>query len=289
MRLRRGILPALAGLLGTVPALAHAQAPSPAQIFKTFQPTQKGVDYDTPEGEAVAACKVEQVKAADGKVIGWAVKDGQGKLLRRFIDSALARGVEGKSQLDQWSYFKDGFEVYREVDLDRDGSLDECRWLNAGGTRVATIKGGKIVGWRRLSAEEASKVFVQALVSGDGSLLASVMATPEELTALGVPAAEVQKAADAAARRVKELEALQKGLKNWNSQTTWSRFDGILPHVIPADVTGKDDLLLYENAVIFATPAGSGDPLAMAYLQAPEMVRVGDAWKFVQLPRPIDP
>ena len=27
----------------------------------------------------------------------------------------------------------------------------------------------------------------------------------------------------------------------------------------------------------------------MAFLQAPEMVRVGETWKFVELPRPVDP
>ena len=36
--------------------------------------------------------------------------------------------------------------------------------MNAGGTRVATVKKGKIVGWKQISAEEASKVFVQGLV-----------------------------------------------------------------------------------------------------------------------------
>ena len=47
--------------------------------------------------------------------------------------------------MDQWSYYQDGFEVYREIDLDGDRSLDEARWINAGGMRVATVKKGKIV------------------------------------------------------------------------------------------------------------------------------------------------
>ena len=28
--------------------------------------------------------------------------------------------------MDQWSYYQDGFEVYREIDLDGDQALDEC-------------------------------------------------------------------------------------------------------------------------------------------------------------------
>ena len=89
--------------------------------------------------------------------------------------------------LNQWSYYQDGFEVYRENDLDGDRTLDECRWLNGGGTRVAVIKSGKIAGWKRLSAEEASKVLAQAFVGSDLGLLESLMATPEELAAAGVP------------------------------------------------------------------------------------------------------
>ena len=97
--------------------------------------------------------------------IGYALRDGQGKLLRRFV---VARG----SKMDQWSYYQDGFEVYRENDLDGDQSLDECRWLNAGGTRIATVEKGKIAGWKQISAEEASKVFVQALARRDDALAA---------------------------------------------------------------------------------------------------------------------
>ena len=95
---------------------------------------------------------------AQKRTVGYALRDGQGKLLRRFIIT------DGGKYLNQWSYYQDGFEVYRENDLDGDRTLDECRWLNAGGTRVAVIKSGKIAGWKRISAEEASKVLVQAFV-----------------------------------------------------------------------------------------------------------------------------
>ena len=86
--------------------------------------------------------------------VGYALRDGQGKMLRRFVIA------HGGRRLDQWSYFQDGFEVYREDDLDGDRSLDECRWLNTGGTRIALVTKGKIKGWKQISAEEASKVLV---------------------------------------------------------------------------------------------------------------------------------
>ncbi len=82
---------------------------------------------------AIVACKVESIPDGKGGTLGWALRDGQGKLLRRFVN------LRGGLKLDQWSYYQDGFEVYREVDLNDDQRLDEARWLNAAGTRVAKV------------------------------------------------------------------------------------------------------------------------------------------------------
>src|SRR3954462_11624982 len=172
---------AVCWLFGWITTASMAADYSPRDLLKV-RPTQSGVDYDTPaDAAAIDACKVELVTDGQKRTVGYALRDGQGKLLRRFVITS------GGKYLNQWSYYQDGFEVYRENDLDGDRSLDECRWMNAGGTRVATVKAGKIVGWRRLSAEEASKVLVQALVSSDITLLDSLMATPEELAGAGLP------------------------------------------------------------------------------------------------------
>jgi thiol-disulfide isomerase/thioredoxin len=281
-----------AGLLGIVPATVSAQI-TPAQVLERFRPIQKDatVDYDAPTDKAaIEACKVDVVKDAKGAAIGHELRDGQGRLLRRMVDTnGKQTKREGEARplthLDRWSYYQNGFEVYRESDLDEDGTLDECRWLNAGGTKIAAIQGNKIVGWRRLSAEEASRLMVHALVTGNARLIETLMATPEELTALGVPPAEVERAEQARAGRVEAINALRKGLVGWGAQTAWQRFDGTMPHVIPADAGLKDDLILYENAFIFV----EGDPMKTAYLQAPELIRVGDTWKFAALPRAADP
>ena len=178
-------------------------------------------------------------------VVGYVLRDGQGKLLRRFI-------VARSNRLDQWSYYQDGFEVYREEDLDGDRALDECRWLNTGGTRIARIERGQIQAWKQITAEEASKVLVQALASGDAALLETVMATPEELAAAGVPKDIIAKIAGVAAKRGDLIVELQKKLIGWNKQTIWNRFDGTFPHVIPADPASGlvKDLTLYENAMV---------------------------------------
>jgi peroxiredoxin len=276
---------AMLGLALATPLEAFAQD-SPRDLLK-FKPTQLGVEYDTPtDPAAIDSCKVETVTNAQKRSIGYALRDAQGKLLRRFIDT------DGNRALDQWSYYQDGFEVYRESDLDGDRSLDECRWLNAGGTRIASIRGGRIVGWKRLSAEEASKVMVIALVHGDLDLLQTLMATPAELEAAGLPRPVIEKVGSRDLPAA--VESLRKSLLGWTTKTVWYRFDGTYPHVIPADPdTGLGrDLTLYENAVIFAgLPLGQNGATAgkVSFLQVPEMIQIGETWKFVELPRAVDP
>jgi hypothetical protein len=276
----------------TGPAALGQQA-TPGFILENFRPTQLGVEYDSPADKAaVDACKVERITNAKGDGIGWALRDGQGQLLRRFLDTNGVRDKEKKTHLDQWSYYKDGFEVYREVDLDEDGSPEECRWLNAGGTRVAELKRGHIVAWKRLSAEEAAKVVVQAIATKDPELLETVLATPEELQRLGLPKGVVEQAG-AKADRPKQLEALRATLlKNgWDKRTVLTLFDGKLPHAIPADpaIGLKQDLVLYENAILLAGSPTGQNAAQVAYLNAPDLVELGAVWKFVGLPTAIDP
>jgi thiol-disulfide isomerase/thioredoxin len=282
-------------LMGLSPGGARAQSKEYApRDLLGLTPKLPGVDYDTPpDRKAVDACKVEVVTVQNRR-IGYALRDGQGKLLRRFV---ATRG----GKMDQWSYYQDGFEVYREVDLDGDQALDEARWLNAGGMRVATVKRGKVVGWKQISAEEASKVFVQGLVQamaggGDLTLLESAMATPDELAAAGLPREVVDKVTATAATRGDQVGALLKSLAGWTKQTVWNRFDGTFPHVMPADPAGglEKDVIVYENAMIFpgmatAQADGAAAPPRIAFLQIPDMIKLGETWKFVELPRAIDP
>jgi thiol-disulfide isomerase/thioredoxin len=277
---------AAAWLVAIAPGIVQAQGTPTAKNLLELQPILKGVDYEIPaDASAVEACKIETVFHAK-KAVGVALRDGQGKLLRRFVDA------DGNGKMDQWSYYQDGFEVYRESDLNSDRSPDECRWMNAAGTRIATISRGKVVAWKRISAEEASKVFVQGLVLGDLPLIETVLATPDELVAAGVPKGAVDQALAAGGKRVDQVLALQKGLIGWNKATVWNRLDGLMPHLIPADAdTGvAQDITMYENAVIFAGPAnGQGAPEKVSFLQVPEMVKIGETWKFVELPRAVDP
>src|SRR3954454_18664176 len=103
---------AAACLFALAPAAASAQSATAVSKMLQFQPILKGVEYDIPADQAaVDACKTETVYNAQKKPIGVALRDGQGKLLRRFVDA------DGNGKMDQWGYYQDGFEVYRENDL----------------------------------------------------------------------------------------------------------------------------------------------------------------------------
>ena len=66
--------------------------------------------------------------------------------------------------------------------------------------------------------------------------------------------------------------------------------------MIPADPAGgpEKDVIVYENAMIFpGMAAGQADaaaaPPRIAFLQIPDMIKLGETWKFIELPRAIDP
>jgi hypothetical protein len=279
-------------LVGTTAAWGQPQI-TPKEML-SIEPGLPGVEFDRiTDPAAVAACKVEvyegvRLPGFETKVSGYALRDGQGRMLRRFLDTDSFRG------LDRWSYYKDGFEVYREIDRDGNRTVDECWFLNSNGTRIARLEGGRITGWLRLSPEEVGKVLVQALVANDDRLASGLFATPEDLGGLGIPAEEIERVKTQTAQRKTWFNDLRAKLfqAGWNEKTVWLRFDGAMPRVIPRDaapgLTG--DVILYENAVVFAAGSdGSSDPARMAYLQVPELVKFGDVWKLIDHPQIIDP
>ena len=86
-----------------------------------------------------------------------------GQSLRRFVDT------NGDGALDLWCYFKDGLEVYRDVDSDFNRKADQYRWLNTAGTRIGIDKNedGAVDAWQSISAEEATQEAVLALANDD--------------------------------------------------------------------------------------------------------------------------
>ena len=267
-------------VLGATCVANTASAAPPPSVKETmaFVPKQRDVEFETPKPEEYAKCKVELDRK--GKVSGWVVLGVNGQILRKFLDT------DGDGKLDQWRYFNHGIEVYRDIDTNDNEKVDQSRWLNLGGSRwgIDQNEDGRIDVWRILSAAEASKEAVRAMVSGDDAALQSVMVTAEDLKALGLNQAMATKLLESSADAGKKSRAILAKSKSLTSQTKWSRFDASMPSLIPTDdEKATADLLVYENAVAIVETQGK-----YAAVQVGEMIRIGEVWKLTQVPQPIE-
>src|SRR5258708_3122996 len=75
-------------LFAIAPAFVSAQSATTVRDLLELRPILKGVEYEIPtDASAIDACKTETVYNAQKKAIGVVLRDGQGKLLRRFVDA----------------------------------------------------------------------------------------------------------------------------------------------------------------------------------------------------------
>lgn len=254
-----------------------AQTPTPKFALQ-YKPAQKDIEYDSPATADVEKCKVELER--NELTSGFAVFDPNGLILRRYVDTNKDRYI------DQWRYYRNGIEVYRDLDTDFNHKADQSRWLNTHGSRWGIDKNedGRIEKWKFLSAEEASRVAISAMVAGDAALLSSVLVTPADLQSLGL----ADEFSGPILRQVQEPEAAMRTVlaksRTLTSQSKWNRFDGAMPGVIPKD-DGKaaEDLIVYEGAMAIVETAGQH-----GFVQLGEMMRIGDVWKLTQIPRPAE-
>jgi thiol-disulfide isomerase/thioredoxin len=250
-----------------------ASAPTVEQAL-TVRPVQQDVHYDSPAAADIKDCKVNAEKL--GKQSGWVVTDGNGQVLRRFNDT------NADNTVDEWCYYENGVEVYRDVDANFNGKADQYRWLNLGGSRwgVDTDEDGQIDRWQQISAEEVTAEVVRALAASDVRRFQRVLISADELEQLGV-AGEIGKRLGelnrSATERFTQLAKLQKAV---TPKTQWVQFGATQPGQVPASAeTAKRDLLVYENVVAIIETAGQHDQLPVGTL-----IQVGSTWRVVDVP-----
>jgi len=266
----------LVWILSTVllPGWALAANPSAEQALKLV-PVQAGVDYDRPGEAETAKCKMTP-KKIDGYV-GWIVESPNGAILRRFVDS------NGDNVVDQWSYYKDGLEVYRDIDTNHNGKADQYRWFHTGGSRwgIDHNEDGVIDEWKAISAEEVTAEIVAAIAARDPDRFARLVLTAEELASLGLGkerADDVAKKATRATTEFKTMTTRQKALAN---DAAWVQFSAGLPGVVPAGTDqSTKDVRVYENVTAIAETGGQH-----RQVQIGTLVQVGDRWRVIDLPQ----
>lgn len=279
----RGLLAGFVLLAGSVtPALAQPNTapkrtpPTTAQMLDPrLAPKHDDVDISIPAPNELGGCTVVQVFGQTQAASGWVLKDAKGQPLRRFFDST------GRGNVDSWSYYKDGIEVYREFDTTGKGSPNNFRWLNAGGMKwgVGGVdpKTSKAIinAWRMISAEEVGFEAYQALAKQDYARLQILFVTEAELAALKLPAAKIKLVATAQQQAPKKFgEMVRAG--NWGS-LKFEDVEATTPH---CDTSNDGDIILYPNRQVRYV-AGKDE---RKWIHTGEMIQVGMAWKLVDAP-----
>ena len=211
-----GVVPVLC-LACALPAWAQKREVTVEYILSTFKPQHADVDIDTPDRKEWAQCKVELLEGKSG----YLVLGPAGQVLRRFADT------NGDDKTDQWGYYHNGLEVYRELDTNANNKIDQARWFNLGGTRwgVDANEDGKIDEWRQMSAEELSKLVVRALVTADTDLLTPLLVTKDDLKTLGIKGNLETRLMGSVSPIAAQWPKICKSSPVITPKTAWRRFD----------------------------------------------------------------
>jgi thiol-disulfide isomerase/thioredoxin len=262
--------------LAVLPQWAWGGSPSAQQALK-LTPVQSGVDYDRPTAEQTAKCKII-AKRINGHV-GWIVESADGVMLRKFVDT------NDDNIVDQWSYYKDGLEVYRDIDGNYNGKADQFRWFNTAGSRwgLDPRETGVIQSWKMISAEEVSAEIVAAVATNDAQRFQRLLLTSNELKSLGLGKLRADGVAQKVSKAAADFSTMAARQSAITAETMWLQFGATRPGIVPAGTDQSTrDMRVYENVVAIVEGGGKH-----GQLQIGTLVQVGDAWRAIDLPHPM--
>ena len=254
-----------------------------------FTPKQKiGVRYDIPTAAQIENCKIESAKEKFGKS-GYVVYDPAGRIIRKFVDTGGTRG-SADGRLDQWSYYKDGVEVYRDIDSNFNGSTDQYRWFGPdGGTRwgIDNNEDGTIDSWKQISASEVVEELFYAIRQGGGAGNRSfrrLLLTEQELKQMQLGQKFEKKVAEKLRDAATKFNSFASSQRQINSSTKWNQFSTARPNVVPAGTDGlKRDILIYNLASGLFT--SGRDESKFGQLSVGTLIEVSpNKWRLTELP-----
>jgi thioredoxin family protein len=279
----RGLLAGLLLIGSVTPAFAQGTGgakrtpPTPAQMLDPrLAPKHDDVSLTTPSASELAGCTVEQVLGQAKGSSGWVLLDAKKQPVRRFFDTT------GRGNVDMWSYFKDGIEVYREFDTTGQGSPDNFRWLNAAGMKwgVGSVnKQGKAVirAWNMISAEEVSYEAFQAVQTNDFARLQALFVTENDLSRIKLPAAKIKSTLAIQTAAAKKFADLAKEVN-----LAGAKFDHVESAVPHCDTNSEIETIKYASRAVRYVIGAKEE---RKWIHTNEIVQVGPAsWRLVDVP-----
>ena len=278
LRILSGIL---GGCLLVCVGLAAARAADVKDMLAPqLQPKQKGVVYSIPAPEEYSSCKVKVVpeKGTAGRS-SLVLYDAQDRIICKFT------GINKKG-VDTWSYYKDGVEVYREIDTNMNGKPDQYRWFNAGGMKwgVDTNEDGKIDAWKRISADEVAQEAFAAVKDKDLRRLQALFISEADIRALRLPTAKASEYRTLTQGASKKFQETIDSLADFD-KAEFEKVEGATPQCIPGDSAGGDEDVFEHpsRSILFALKDKDGKE-KHDWLQSGKMVKVGMAWRLIDAP-----
>ncbi|MFO0968185.1 MAG: thioredoxin-like domain-containing protein [Gemmataceae bacterium] len=248
----------------------QAQANPKVIAVLKYTPRQPGVQVSSPSEAEIAKCDLQVIKV--GKGAGYELKDPTGKLLRRFLDT------DGDGKLDVWSYYKEGVEVYREIDVNKNEIPDHYRWLGTGGMKwgLDLNEDGKIDTWRMISAEEAAQEAFLALAANDYGRFKALLITEAEMRALKLAPKEMARLTSAQKTAQAKFEKQAAALAG----AEFERVESVTaPSCFPADEVSEQDVIKFPSRQVLYKVKDKHD-----LLETGELIQVGYAWRLTDAP-----
>lgn len=242
----------------------------------TIKPKQSGVDYDTPAADQIKNCRLERA-VERYKVPGWIVYDQTGRVVRVFLDKDKDRG------LDQWSYYKNGIEVYRDIDSNFDGKTDQYRWMGSAGRRwgVDSNQDGRVDSWKAISAEELAEEVFFAFKDRDRNRFNRLLLKQDELKSLNLGERMNKVVATSVNNAAKSFETVVKDQKEISAATKFVDFGGARPALVPEGREGiKRDVIIYDHAQTLYSNGSDYGQISLGTI-----VQVGDKWRLLEAPQ----
>ncbi len=239
-------------------------------------PKQKGVDFDTPAADDMKNCRIERAATAY-KVPGWIIYDNTGRVVRVLLDRNKDR------DLDEWSFYKNGIEVYRDVDSDFDGKKDQYRWMGSAGRRwgIDSNQDGTIDSWKAISAEEVAEEVFYAFQNNDRLRFTRLLLRQDELKELGLGEKMSRVVATGVNEAAKSFSATVDAQKEITASTKFVDFGGSRPALIPEGREGlTQDQIVYDHA---QSLFGLGNQYGQISIGT--IVQVGDNWRILEAPQ----